>query len=86
MANNQELKNLGLKYGIDDQTDPDVIEKKIAAYVALHYLTVHKWMGDLNNLWNVAHDYYKFGNDAATHAHTVLGITPEDIRWIREIQ
>ena len=86
LADNQELKTLGLKYGIDDKTDPDAIEKKVAAYVALHYLTVHKWMGDLNNLWNNQHNYYQTGFDAAAHAHTVLDLTPEDIRKIRELE
>jgi hypothetical protein len=35
---NPDLKALGLKYGIDDTTDPATIEKKVAAYTALHYL------------------------------------------------
>ena len=32
---NAEFKALGLKYGIDDSTDPNVIEKKVIAYITL---------------------------------------------------
>jgi hypothetical protein len=35
---NAEFKALGLKYGIDDATDTSALEKKIIAYVTLHYL------------------------------------------------
>lgn len=74
LGNNTELIQLGIKYNITDQTDPSVIEKKVIAYVTLHYLTVHKWLGDLNNQWKGG-KYYAFGHDAADHAHTVLKIT-----------
>ena len=67
-----------MKYGIDDKTDPSAIEKKVVAYVTLHYLTVHKWLGDLDNQWKSA-KYYPFGHDAADHAHTVLKLTVRDI-------
>ena len=76
---NAEFKALGLKYGIDDTTDTSVIEKKVIAYVTLHYLQVHKWFITLNDEWKGA-KYYQTGFDGATYAHTVLGITPEDIR------
>ena len=71
---NEEFKALGLKYGIDDTTDPAVIEKKIIAYATLHYLTVHKWFGTLNDEWK-ASKFYQTGFDGATYAHSVLGIT-----------
>jgi len=35
---NKELENLGLKYGINNDTDSSVIEKKVITYVTLHYL------------------------------------------------
>jgi hypothetical protein len=35
---NAEFSALGLKYGIDDTTDSAVIEKKVIAYVSLHYI------------------------------------------------
>lgn len=35
---NEEFKALGLKYGIDDKTDSKALEKKIIAFVTLHYL------------------------------------------------
>lgn len=38
LSTNSDLKALGLKYGIDDTTDSSVIEKKVIAYLTLHYL------------------------------------------------
>lgn len=76
---NAEFKALGLKYGIDDTTDTSALEKKVIAYVTLHYLQVHKWFGTLNDEWKGG-KYYQTGFDGATYAHTVLGITAEDIR------
>jgi hypothetical protein len=78
---NAEFKALGLKYGIDDGTDTSAIEKKVIAYVTLHYLTVHKWFGDLNTEWK-AGKYYQTGFDAAGYGHKVLDLTPEEIRKI----
>jgi hypothetical protein len=49
-----------------------VIEKKVIAYVTLHYLEVHKWLGDLNNNWK-AGKYYQVGFDGASYGHKVLG-------------
>jgi hypothetical protein len=39
---------------------------------------VHKWFGDLNNLWK-AGSYYKTGFDGAGYAHKVLGMTVAEI-------
>jgi len=69
---NKEFEALGYKYGITPTTDGSVIEKKVIAYVTLHYLEVHKWFGDLNNNWKAA-KYYQVGFDAATYGHKVLG-------------
>ena len=69
---NKEFETLGLKYGITNDTDSSVIEKKVIAYVTLHYLEVHKWLGDLNSLWK-AGKYYQVGFDAAGYGHKVLG-------------
>ena len=69
---NQELINLGAKYGITPDTDPSVIEKKIVAYVALHYLDVHKSVCSLNDLWQ-AGKYYNVGFDGAILGHKMLG-------------
>jgi len=82
LANNAELKTLGLKYGIDDSTDPSVIEKKVVSYVTFHYLEVHGWLGSLNTLWSSG-KYYQTGFDAATYGHKVLGITAEVISNLR---
>ena len=73
---NAEFKALGLKYGIDDTTDPDKIEKKVIEYVAAHYLTVHKWLGDMNNDWK-AGKAYQVGYAAAVHAHEILKLSEE---------
>ncbi len=37
-------------------------------------MTVHKWLGSLNDNWK-AGKYYQVGYDAATYGHTVLGMT-----------
>jgi hypothetical protein len=73
---------LGLKYGVDNNTDSSVIEKKVIAFVTLHYLEVHKWLGDLNNNWK-ASKFYQVGFDAGTYGHKVLGITPSSIEKLR---
>lgn len=76
---NAEFKALGLKYGIDDATDKSAIEKKVIAYVTLHYIEVHKWLGSLDSNWKGG-KYYQTGFDAATYGHKILHLTPEDIR------
>jgi hypothetical protein len=35
-------------------------------------LTVHKWLGDLNNNWK-AGKAYQVGFDAGKYGHTILG-------------
>lgn len=79
---NAELAALGLKYGITDQTDPAVIEKKVIAYVTLHYLEVHKTLGTLNDEWK-AGKYYQVGFDGATLGHKILGMTVAEIANLR---
>jgi len=69
---NAEFAALGLKYGIDDQTDASVIEKKVIAYVTLHYLEVHGWLGSLNTAWKAA-KFYQVGFDGAGYGHKILG-------------
>ena len=81
LSTNTDLKALGLKYGIDDTTDSAAIEKKVVAYVTLHYLTVHKWFGDLNTSWQ-AGKYQETGFNAADYAHKILGLTPEMIKQL----
>ncbi len=76
LSGNAEFTALGLKYGITNTTDSSVIQKKVIAYVTLHYLTVHKWLGGLNDNWKAA-KYYQVGYDAASYGHTVLGVTVE---------
>lgn len=71
---NAELKALGLKYGIDDNTDTSALEKKIALYCTLHYLTVHKWAGQLNDEWK-AGKYYQVGFEGAGYAHQILQLS-----------
>ena len=69
---NKEFEALGYKYGITPTTDSSALEKKVIAYVTLHYLEVHKWFGDLNNNWK-AGKYYQVGFDGASYGHKVLG-------------
>ena len=71
---NAEFKALGLKYGIDDNTDTSALEKKVITYVTLHYLTVHKWLGNLNDEWK-AGKYYQTGFDGAGYGHSILQLT-----------
>jgi len=80
---NAEFTALGVKYGVTNTTDPSTIEKKVIAYVTLHYLTVHKWLGGLNDNWKAA-KYYQVGFDAATYGHTVLGVSTLDIPQISD--
>ena len=72
---NAEFTALGVKYGITPDTDMDKLQKKVIAYVTLHYLTVHKWLGTLNDEWK-AGKFYQTGFDGATYGHTILNITP----------
>jgi len=69
---NAEFTALGVKYGVTNTTDPSVIEKKVIEYVTLHYLTVHKWLGDLNSEWTSG-KFYQVGFDAAKDGHVILG-------------
>ena len=62
---------MGLKYGIDYNTDGSILEKKVITYLTFHYFEVHKWFGELNNNWK-AGQYYKTGYDAGTYAHKFL--------------
>jgi hypothetical protein len=84
LVGNKELEALGLKYGIDNNTDTSVVEKKVIAYVTLHYLEVHRWLGDLNNSWKSG-NYYKAGFDAGTYGHKILGISEEPNLTDKEI-
>lgn len=41
-------------------------------------MSVHKWIGDLNNNWK-AGKYYQVGYDAASYGHTILGMSIDEI-------
>ena len=69
---NKELEALGLKYGITNETDPSVIEKKVLTYVTLHYLEVHKQVCDLSDLYK-AGKYKDVGTQGGAYAHKILG-------------
>lgn len=72
---NAELAALGVKYNPKNESS-DAIEKKVITYVTLHYITVHKWLGELDDLWNAA-NYYQVGFKGAGYGHTILGSTLE---------
>ena len=74
---NAELDAIGLKYNPNNASS-DEIEKKIITYVTLHYLTVHKWLGDVDDTWH-AGNYYQVGYKGATYAHNVLGLSDEEV-------
>jgi len=83
LSGNAEFTALGLKYGVSNTTDTSALEKKIIAYVTLHYLTVHKWLGSLNDNWK-AGKFYQVGFDAATYGHSVLQISEVSIPQISD--
>lgn len=72
---NAEFEALGVKYNPKNESS-DAIEKKVITYVTLHYLTVHKWLGDLDDTWH-AGNYYQVGFKGATYGHNILGLVQE---------
>lgn len=72
---NLELETLGHKYNPKNLSE-DEIKKKVITYVTLHYLSVHKWLGDLDDLWH-ANNFYQVGFKGATYGHNVLGLPQE---------
>jgi len=66
---------LGLKYNPKNESS-DAIEKKVITYVTLHYLTVHKWLVDVDDTWHAA-NYYQVGFKGATYGHNILGLSEE---------
>jgi hypothetical protein len=77
---NAEFEALGKKYGITNTTDTSALEKKIIAYVTLHYLEVHKTLGELNSNWKAA-KYYQTGFAGAAFGHKVLGSSVETPKY-----
>ena len=74
---NAELDTISVKYNPKNASS-DEIEKKVIAYVTLHYLTVHKWLGDLDDTWH-AGNYYQVGFKGATYGHNILGLSAEEM-------
>lgn len=70
------------KYGITPDSDPEVIIKKVLAYVTLHYLEAHKEVGNWNSLW-IAGKYYEVGYNAGAYAHKILGMSMEELVNLR---
>lgn len=68
---NPEFQALLPLYHIDP-SDPTTTEKKLIAYVTLHYLAVHKWLIDCDDAWNSG-KYYDTGFKAAGYFHQILG-------------
>jgi len=69
---NAEFASLSDKYNLTG-ADSSAIEKKIITYVSLHYLTVHRWLGDVDGDWHAA-KYYQVGQKAGEEGHLILGI------------
>lgn len=72
VANNPETQQLIHAYHLEGM-DQAAVEKKIAAYVTLHYLTVHKWVVDCDYAWN-AQKYYETGFKGAGYIHNIFGL------------
>lgn len=51
-------------------------ERKLAIYVTLHFLAVHKWLVDCDDTWN-AGKYYDTGFKGAGYLHQALGLSEE---------
>lgn len=81
---NAELTSLSDAYNLTD-ADSSAVEKRVIAYVTLHYLTVHKWLGDMDSNWHAA-KYYQVGWSAGEHGHTVLGFSEPAMKIIRKAQ
>ena len=73
---NKQFEALGYKYGITPDRNSSAIEKKVIAFITLHYLEVHRTFGTLNDDWK-AGKYYQAGWDGAAFGHKVLGSTSE---------
>jgi len=69
---NAELASLSDAYHLTG-ADSSVIEKKIITYVTLHYLSVHKWLGEVDSDWH-AGKYYQVGQKAGQEGHQILGM------------
>lgn len=74
---NTEVAALGPKYNPKNKSE-DQIKKEVITYVTLHYLTVHKWLGELDDLWH-KNSFFQVGFKAATYGHNVLGISGNEI-------
>jgi hypothetical protein len=72
LEGNAEFTSLSDKYNLTG-ADSSVIEKKIITYVTLHYLSVHKWLGEVDSDWHSA-KYYQVGQKAGEEGHLILGI------------
>lgn len=72
LNDNQQFKNLGLKYGIDDKTDTDALEKRIIKNLALNAFGVHSRLQNIDNEWHSG-KYQQTGKDLASLAHLLIG-------------
>lgn len=72
MGANPEVDTLAVAYNVKG-VDSATIERKIITYTTLHYLSVHKWMVELDGLWT-AGSYYQFGFNGGGYLHNMLGM------------
>lgn len=61
------------------------VEKKVIEYVTLHYLAVHKWLGETDTDWHAA-KYFQVGQSAAKEGHVILGSSLTVKERLRNIQ
>ena len=69
---NAEFTALGVAFGITPETSSSAIEKKVIAYVTLHYLDVHKRFGTINDSWKAGKSF-ETGKGLSDIAHKALG-------------
>jgi len=72
LEGNAEFTSLSDKYNLTG-ADSSVIEKKVITYVTLHYLSVHKALGEIDSDWHSA-KYYQAGWKGGEEGHQILGI------------
>lgn len=72
----KEGQALAAKYGITSATSQFDIEKTLITYATLHFLSLHKWFGHENDLWQ-SQQYEKTGYDGAAFLHNVFHATQE---------
>jgi hypothetical protein len=73
LLNDPEAIAVRAKYGITATTSWFEIEKTLSIYATLHFLSLHRWFSQENDLWQ-AKKYYEAGFTGATYLHNVFKV------------